>query len=164
MTTEDKVAAARKANAKAAQATREAAKANAEATAAVAKDTAKKTSQAAKKGAEMTKEAAKKGAEATKEAAKKGAAKATELTGEAAERVKESADATRQKMRKPRRKVYIQCWGRECTEDDLIERALAQFAATEGAIPATKIALYIKPEEMAAYYVINGQYTGRVEF
>ncbi len=154
VTTQDKVEAAKQANVKAAKATREAAKANAEATAAVAKDTAKKTKKVAT-------DAAKKGATVTKDTAKKAAGKATE----AAEKVKETSKSAKSTYtRKPKRNVFIQYLGREMTEDELVERAIAQFGATEGSIPVKKISLYIKPEELAAYYVINEQYTGRVDF
>lgn len=141
VTTEDKVAAAKKANAKMKEAGKAAAKKNAEATAAIVKDTAEKA-------VEKTKTAAKKTAERTRKA------------------VKEAAEAApkRKYTRKPVKKVVLQYMGQEISEEELTERALAQFAATEETVPVKSITLYIKPEDNAAYYVINEQYTGCVKF
>lgn len=143
-TTEEKVA-----EAKAARKT--ATKKTVEATAAVVKDTAEKT-------AKKTKEAAKKGAEAAKASAKKTSEKAKTA-------VKEKAETPKRKYsRKPAKKIVVQFLGQEISEEELTERALAQFAATEGAVAVKTITLYIKPEDKAAYYVINEQYTGKVDF
>ncbi len=153
--TEEKKAAAKEANAKVVEAVKEAAKKNAKATEAVAKDTAAKTKTAAKKAATTTKATATKAAKATKATATK-AAKATKATAEKA--------ATRTYNKKPTRTAVVQCMGREIFEDELFDRALAQFAATESGVTVKDIKLYIKPEEMTAYYVINEQYTGKVGF
>lgn len=151
VTTESKKAEAKAANAKAKAANKEAAKKNAEATAAVVKDATAKT-------AEKTKKATKKAADTTK----KSMEKAVSSTKKA---VKDSAETTKRKYtRKPVKTVVLQYMGEEISEEILTERALAQFAATEGAVSVKTITLYIKPEDKAAYYVINDQYTGRVEF
>ncbi|MCC8082057.1 MAG: DUF6465 family protein [Lachnospiraceae bacterium] len=148
---EEKKAEAKAANAKAKAANKEAAKKNAEATAAVVKDAATKT-------AEKTKQATKKAADTTK----KNVEKAVTSTKKA---VKDSAETTKRKYtRKPVKTVVLQYMGEEISGDVLTERALAQFAATEGAVSVKTITLYIKPEDKAAYYVINDQYTGCVEF
>ncbi|MCD7922763.1 MAG: DUF6465 family protein [Clostridiales bacterium] len=148
---EEKKAEAKAASAKAKAANKEAAKKNAEATAAVVKDAAAKT-------AEKTKKATKKAADTTK----KNVEKAVTSTKKA---VKDSAETTKRKYtRKPIKTVVLQYMGEEISEDVLTERALAQFAATEGAVSVKTITLYIKPEDKAAYYVINDQYTGCVEF
>ncbi|MCD7982106.1 MAG: DUF6465 family protein [Clostridiales bacterium] len=152
VTTETKKAEAKAANAKATAANKEAAKKNAEATAAVVKD-------AAEKAADATKKAAKKAAGTTK----KNVEKAVASTKKA---VKDSSETTtkRKYTRKPTKNIVIQYLGDEISEEVLTERALAQFAATEGAVSVKSITLYIKPEDKAAYYVINDQYTGCVEF
>lgn len=49
-------------------------------------------------------------------------------------------------------------------EAELTERAIAQFNSVEGGVAVKTITMYLKPEEDAAYYVINDQYTGRVDF
>ena len=73
VTTEEKVAAAKKANTRAKAANKEAAKKSTEAAAAVAKDTAEKVVEQAKDVAEKTKTAAKKTAARTKKAVKEAA-------------------------------------------------------------------------------------------
>ena len=148
VTTADKKAAARKANVKAKEAGMDAAKKNAEAAAAMAKDTAEKAVEKTKDVAEKTKTAAKKTAARTRKA------------------VKEAAEAApkRKYTRKPVKNVVLQYMGQEISEEELTERALAQFAATEETVPVKSITLYIKPEDNAAYYVINEQYTGCVKF
>lgn len=148
VTTDDKVAAAKKANAKVKEAGKAAVKKNAEATAAVVKDTAEKAVEKTKDVAEKTKAAAKKTAAKTRKA------------------VKEAAEAApkRKYTRKPVKNVVLQYMGQEISEEELTERALAQFAATEETVAVKSITLYIKPEDNAAYYVINEQYTGCVKF
>lgn len=154
-TVEEKKAEAKEATAKAKAARKEATKKNVEATAAAVKETAEKT-------AKKTKEAAKKGAEAAKETAKKTAKKTAE---KAKTSIKEKTEAPKRKYtRKPVKNVIVQFLGQEISEEELTERAIAQFAATEGAVAVKTITLYIKPEDNAAYYVINDQYTGRVDF
>ncbi len=174
--TQDKKTAAREANAVVRAAVKEAAKKNAKATEAVAKETAEKTKKVAKKAAATTKVTAEKAAKAAKNTTEKAAkatkntaekaAKATKNTAEKAAKVtKDTAEkATRKYTKKPVKTSVLQYLGSEISEDELYDRAMAQFAATEGAIPVKTITLYVKPEELAAYYVINDQYTGKVDF
>ncbi len=159
VTKESIKAEAKEASAKAKAAAKEAAKKNAEATAAAAKDVAEKTKKAAAKAATATKKKAEKAAAATKEKAEKAVASTKKA-------VKETAESApkRKYTRKPVKNIIIQYMGEEITEEVLTERALAQFAATEGAVAVKSITLYIKPEDQAAYYVINDAYTGKVEF
>ncbi|MCC8029471.1 MAG: DUF6465 family protein [Lachnospiraceae bacterium] len=148
---ETKKADAKAATAAARAAGREAVKKNAEAAAATVKDatvnTVEKTKSATKKAADKTKKNVEKAVSSTKKA------------------VKESAETTKRKYtRKPVKNIVIQYLGEEISEEVLTERALAQFAATEGAVSVKSITLYIKPEDKAAYYVINDQYRGCIEF
>lgn len=78
--------------------------------------------------------------------------------------VEKTAAPKKRATRKPAKTIVLQYMGREINEADLTERALAQFAATEGAVAVKKITMYLKPEDNAAYYLINDQYTGRVDF
>ena len=81
------------------------------------------------------------------------------------------------KKRKPRTKtakkaakeelkpeVYIQYQGREGVVEDAIKKVTEQFVA-EGHRASTikSLQLYLKPEENAAYYVINQKIAGRVD-
>ena len=64
----------------------------------------------------------------------------------------------------PVKKIVLQYLGKEFDEADLTERAVAQFHSVEGTVAVDTITMYLKPEEDSAYYVINDQYTGRVDF
>lgn len=60
--------------------------------------------------------------------------------------------------------VYIQFSGSEYKMEDIMENIKAVWAA-EGHRPSSikKIDMYIKPEEKAAYYVINGKNSGKID-
>ena len=114
------------------------------------------------------KEAVKETAEKVEEAAKETTA-TTRKTAAAKKTVKEKADAvkteTKRKVtRKPTKKIVLQYLGKEFDEAELTERAIAQFNSIEGGVAVKTITMYLKPEDDAAYYVINDQYTGRVDF
>ena len=139
------------------------------------KETAEKVEEAAKETvtAEKATEATKETAETAKATVKKTAAKAktatTRKTAAAKKTVKEKADAvkteTKRKVtRKPTKKIVLQYLGKEFDEAELTERAIAQFNSVEGGVAVKTITMYLKPEDDAAYYVINDQYTGRVDF
>ena len=78
--------------------------------------------------------------------------------------VEKKAAATKKKITKPEKKIVLQYLGKEFDEAELTDRAIAQFHSVEGAVEVKDITMYLKPEEDAAYYVINGSYTGRVDF
>ena len=46
----------------------------------------------------------------------------------------------------------------------LAEAAKADFRSIKKRTLVTSLKLYVKPEEQAAYYVINGDFTGKVSF
>ena len=60
--------------------------------------------------------------------------------------------------------ITVQYQNLEVTTEVVEERVKAQFAA-EGHRVGTikKLNIYVKPEEYAAYYVINDKFTGRVD-
>lgn len=60
--------------------------------------------------------------------------------------------------------VYVQYQGDEEKVEDLVAAAKAAFAAEHPRTKVTDLQLYIKPEERAAYYVVNEKFAGRVEF
>lgn len=106
--------------------------------------------------------------EETKNAAKETEVKATTKVEEPKKTAAETA-----KKRKPRTKaakeelkpeVYIQYQGREGVVEDAIKKVTEQFVA-EGHRASTikSLQLYLKPEENAAYYVINQKIAGRVD-
>ena len=114
--------------------------------------------------------------EETKTAAKEATAKVVAKVEETKNAAKETAAETAKK-RKPRTKtakkaakeelkpeVYIQYQGREGVVEDAIKKVTEQFVA-EGHRASTikSLQLYLKPEENAAYYVINQKIAGRVD-
>ena len=60
--------------------------------------------------------------------------------------------------------VYVQFEGAEAVIDDLIEAAVADFRKEKKRAQIIEFKLYVKPEERAAYYVINGAYDGKIEY
>ena len=61
--------------------------------------------------------------------------------------------------------IYVQFQDSEVDIDDLIEKARADYKGDKKRAPKiTDLKLYIKPEERAAYYVINEKFDGKVEY
>ena len=60
--------------------------------------------------------------------------------------------------------VYVQYQGAEEKVEDLAAAAKAAFAAEHPRTSITDLKLYVKPEERAAYYVVNEKFAGRVDF
>lgn len=60
--------------------------------------------------------------------------------------------------------IFVQFQENECSIDALIEAAKADFHKTKKRTLVTGMQLYIKPRERVAYYVINGTYTGSINF
>ena len=59
--------------------------------------------------------------------------------------------------------VILQYQSAEAQVDALIEAAKAQFKAAHKRTLITSLTLYLKPEENAAYYVINEKNSGKVD-
>ena len=136
-----------------------------------ATDTVKKTApaKAAETAAALVKDAAEKAepaktapvkeavmedkAPAKKAAApKKAAAKTT--TTKTAKTVKEAASQN----------VYIQFAGKEVKTEELVEQVKALWTAQGHRVSSIKsLEVYVKPEDAAAYYVINGKENGKIE-
>ena len=59
--------------------------------------------------------------------------------------------------------IYIQFQNREDVVADVIERAKEAYVADGHRVSSIKtLQVYLKPEESAAYYVINMKYAGKV--
>ncbi len=92
-------------------------------------------------------EAAPKKTAAKKTAVKKAdAPKAEKAPAARKTTAKKAADAT----------VYIQFAGQEIAAKDILEAAKKAFAEANKDVEIKTIELYVKPEEGAAYYVVNG--------
>lgn len=95
----------------------------------------------------------------------------------ASEKVKETVKATKTtktaKSTKTAKKaakeelkpeVFIQYQGKEAMVAEAIEKAKAEFVADGHRVSSIKsLQVYLKPEEYAAYYVINQKFAGRVD-
>lgn len=98
-----------------------------------------------------------------KPAAKKATkAKAEKEVKEVAEK-KPAAKRTTKKAVKTT--FVVQAAGKEVSMEDAITRVKEAWTATGNKEADLKeIAVYVKPEEKAIYYVVNGDVTGRVDF
>ena len=96
----------------------------------------------------------------------KKAAKATKAKAEKEEKAAEKKPAAKRTTKKAVKTTFVvQAAGKEVTMEDAIERVKeAWVAAGNKAADVKEIAVYIKPEENAIYYVVNGDVTGKVEF
>lgn len=92
------------------------------------------------------------------EAAKKAAEKKPAAEKKAAKTAKK---AVKEEL-KP--EVFIQFQGNEAVVGEAIEAAKAQFVAEGHRVSSIKsLQIYLKPEEYAAYYVINQKFAGKVD-
>lgn len=117
---------------------------------AAAKETAKK---AVKKVAETAEKAVKATAKAADKAVKKTAAKKT------------AAKKSTAKKAELKTEMFLQFAGKEYTEKEILQKVkeiwTKNLKRKVGEMKDVKI--YLKPEEAAAYYVVNGDTTGRVD-
>ena len=82
-----------------------------------------------------------------------------EKAAAAAERAKE-----KDKARNLVPEVFVQYQEEQIGINELAEAAKADFHAAKKRTLVTELKLYVKPEEHAAYYVINGKFEGKVTF
>lgn len=109
------------------------------------------------KPAEVKEEKASVEEEAAKEPAKKAAKPAAKKPATKAAPAKKEKEEV-----KP--EVYIQFQGQEAVVEEVIEKAKKQFVDEGHRMSTIKtIQVYLKPEEYAAYYVINQKHAGRVD-
>ena len=85
------------------------------------------------------------------------AAKATKTTGKAKKATGKKRGAPK-KAAEPQVKLYIQYMGREISA----EEAVAAVKATWTGAPIETLEIYVKPEDNAVYYVVNGGESGKV--
>ena len=130
-----------------------------------AKDVVAKTVKTVETKAANVAEKTQTAAEKTKDAAEK-TVKTVETKAKAVETKAKAAKKTVKKAVKEilKPEITVQYQNLEVTTETVEERVKAQFAA-EGHRVGTikKLNIYVKPEEYAAYYVINDKFTGRVD-
>ena len=105
--------------------------------------------------AETVSDAAKPVVKKVKAAAKPVAKKAVQAGSEAVEAVKK---ATPKKT-----EYFVQFNGREINMEEIAAKAKAAFKENNKRTAVLSCRIYVKPEDNAAYYVINDTYFGRVE-
>lgn len=76
---------------------------------------------------------------------------------EEAKAAEEAAELTAKAM------VYVQYAGAEAEVRSLAEAAKADFKQAHKRTKITSLRLYIKPEDYAAYYVVNETFAGKVD-
>lgn len=124
---------------------------------------------AEKKAAEVKKATEEKAAE-VKKAAKKTAAKAEKAVKATAKKAEKTVKTAAKKVEKKvaakaaEPVVLVQFGGAEKDVAELVEAAKAAFKAEKARTAINDLKLYVKPEEQAAYYVVNGEFTGKVSF
>lgn len=126
---------------------------------------AKKT--AATKTAPVQTEEIVKVEETVKVEKKPAAKKATKAKAETVEKeVAEKKSAAKRTTKKAVKTTFVvQAAGKEVTMEDAIARVKdAWVAAGNKETDLKEIAVYVKPEEAAIYYVVNGDVTGRVDY
>jgi len=60
--------------------------------------------------------------------------------------------------------VYVQFQETQADVNELVDRARAAFRAEKKRTRITDMKIYIKPEERAAYYVINEKSEGKISY
>ncbi|WP_124098079.1 DUF6465 family protein [Ruminococcus sp. Marseille-P6503] len=118
----------------------------------------KKTAEAAKEAVKTEAKAVKSGAEAVKNEVKAVEKKAAEKKAPA----KRAASKASGKAAEKKETVYIQFAGKEIDMDSVVESAKADFRANNKGY-VRKLEVYVKPEDSAAYYVVNGKISGKVD-
>ena len=95
------------------------------------------------------------------------AAEAVEVKAEKVEKkVAEKKPAAKRTTKKAVKTSFVvQALGKEVSMEETIERVKEAWTATGNKEADLKeISVYVKPEEKAIYYVVNGEVTGRVDF
>ena len=122
---------------------------------------AAKKSAATKKTPVQTEEIVK--VEETVKVEKKPAVKKAEPVEKEVAEKKPAAKRTTKKAVKTT--LVVQAAGKEVSMEDAVARVKEAWVATGNKETDMKeIAVYVKPEEKAIYYVVNGEVTGRVDF
>ena len=114
------------------------------------------------KAVESVKPAVEKAKEETRKTVKATRKQAAATVEKAKTNVKRAADKAVKGEAAP--VVYVQYQGDEEKVEDLLAAAKAAFSAEHSRTKVTDLKLYIKPEERAAYYVVNEKFAGRVDF
>ena len=67
--------------------------------------------------------------------------------------------AASKKPAAPQVSLFLQYMGKELSQEDMVAAVKEQWTGEE----INTLALYVKPEDQAVYYVVNGLHEGKVE-
>ena len=84
------------------------------------------------------------------------------MTAEEKEAAAKARAAEKEKADKMKPELIVQYQGSDVDMSALVEAAKADFHQTKKRTLITSMKLYFKPEENAAYYVINESYEGKI--
>lgn len=84
------------------------------------------------------------------------------MTPEQKEAAAKARAAEKEKANSLKPELFVQYQGAEVDMASLVEAAKADFRKTKKRTLVTAMKIYFKPDEGAAYYVINGDYEGKV--
>ncbi len=127
----------------------------------MAKKTSEEIREDVKKATDAIAEAASNAVDAAKPVvakARKAAKPAMKKAAAAGKTVKETA----KKVAPQKPEYYVQFAGQEIDMDDLAARAKAAFKAENKRSAVLSCRIYLKPEDSAAYYVINDTFFGKL--
>lgn len=106
--------------------------------------------------------AAKKAAKRTKTAAKRGR-KAVEDVAKDAAKAADTAVKTVAKAAPMKPELYVQYDFNQIDISGVVDAAKAAFKAEHSRVAVKSCKIYVKPQERAAYYVINDDFTGKLD-
>ena len=126
-------------------------------------DAAKTGTKAAEKAAEVKAPAAKKAAAPKKTAAKKTTAKKTTAAKTTAAKKATTKKAAAKKA-EIKTEMYLQFAGKEYSQEEILQKVkdIWTYDLNQNVDDIKDVQLYLKPEESAAYYVVNGVESGKV--
>ena len=84
------------------------------------------------------------------------------MTAEEKEAAAKARAAEKEKADNLKPELFVQYQGGEVDMATLVEAAKADFHQTKKRTLVTAMKIYFKPEEQAAYYVINEKYEGKI--
>ena len=127
---------------------------------------AAKAAEKTKEAAEKTKEVAEKTVKSASKTAKTTVKEAAKKAEAASSEAKKAVTATASKISKKEIKetVYLQYYGKEIDKDDVMKKVKEVWTKEmkKKIGDMRTVALYLKPEDNQAYFVINGEVTGSV--
>ena len=96
-------------------------------------------------------------------AEKKTAAKATKVAAEKKTTAKATAEKKTATKTTNKNQIFVQFLGFEFSHEEMLEKVKADYEAKTGKKRVTSTELYVKPEDMKIYYVVNGSFASDVE-